>query len=774
MTIDLQAAQSPHYRDRGIARYSCDFTEALAASRPDLVHQVLLNPRLPAIERLDRLVGTVPVLTEPQWQSGGIFHLISPYELDTPIGELWPRAASRHGVRLVVTVYDLIPEVLPHIYLQAPGLRRRYRARHQLVRAADHVLTISDSASADVVRYLGIPEDRVTSIGAGVTPGFTPPADRAAAAADTRKAVPGLTDPYVVYNGAIEPRKNVEALVEAFAQAPPDVRSRWQLVIVCSLKPNQRNHLEVLARRLGIEGRLVLAGYVPDATLRLLYQGCDLMMFPSLYEGYGLPIAEALACGAAVIASGTSSMQELVAPSATFDPSSIDSMAGALSRALTDQALRAELHAWAHRPIQTWSDVAAKAAAVYEKVLAMPGAARHRWRSTPRVAMVTPWPPQRTGVADYSRRLVEAMRPDFDVDVLVDGDLPAGEALPEPAVGRAKDFQSRDAANGGYDAVVLSLGNSEFHAGALKLMRENPGRFDVLAHDVRLADLYAHGLSRGAVPEGFEAAARDAYPTAPGSVSFDGDVLEAAGSAGLYMIRDVISRARSVLTTSDFAAAVARADAAEGTSDRVGVWSWAYPPAVERDPRRREDGLLCTFGVIHHSKEPAVLVRALDMLRRRHAAVRLAFVGPVSDELRAEMVALASDLGIGDLVVLTGYVSDKEYEQWLQRAAVAVQLRRRSNGETSAAIADCLAHGIPTIVSDLGPQGELPNFVAKVPPGSGPDAVAAQIEFLLDEGSTREASQRSLEFVRANGFERAAARLWQLVPELREWPREAV
>ena len=769
MTIDLQAAQSPHYRGRGIARYATDFTESIVDSRPDIVSQVLLNPRFPAIERLGRLVGRVPVRHRPEWtHSGGIFHVLSPFELDIPVQEIWPREASRHGAQLVVTLYDLIPEIFPDIYLRDAGLRRRYRVRRELVRSADHVLAISESCAADAIRVLGIPENRVTCVGAATSMSFRPARDRGAAAARAQEAIPGLLGRYVVYNGAVEPRKNMDALVEAFARTGEEIRSKWQLVLVCRLRPSERNHFEVRARELGIEGRLILTGFVPDQTLELLYQGCDLMVFPSLYEGFGLPIAEALACGAPVLASGTSSMPELVAPGATFDPEDVEDMARAITRGLTDATWRSELLNWALKPQPTWSDVTSKTVEVYERLLAAPGEPRARWRPRPRVALVTPWPPQRTGVADYSRRLASAMSRHFDVEVFVDGDDPptGGD---DPALRAPARFEQQDLAIGGYDAVILTLGNSEFHAGALKLLREHPGRFYVLAHDVRLANLYVHGLSRGAVPEGFEAVARSTYPTIPPEAHFEGNLLDLADGAGLYFAREVVSLACRVWATSEFAADVARLDVDPGMASRVQVWPYAYPDAVEGDASLLEEGLVCTFGVVHQLKMPDLLIRAVHHLTSQRVEVRLAFVGPVSDLLRRELEALAAGLGIAERVTITGDIPDRDYEAWLQRAAVAVQLRRRSNGETSGAVADCLAHGIPTLVSDLGPQGELPDFVGKVPVAAEPHELAGSIGVLLDGGDRSEIAGRSLEFVRSNGFDRAARQLWDLVPELRAW-----
>jgi len=223
-------------------------------------------------------------------------------------------------MRLVVTVYDLIPELFPEIYLTDPGTRARYRARRELVRAADHVVTLSRSAADDVVAHLGVPEERVSVVGAACSEVFSPAPDPAGALREARALVPGLGAHSVVYNGAVEPRKNIEGLLEAFAHLPEQLRHSRQLVLVCRLGAPERHHLEVRAEQLGIAGALLLTGQVADDALVALYRSCELVVFPSLYEGYGLPVVEAMACGAPVVASGTSSLVELVPPEATFDP----------------------------------------------------------------------------------------------------------------------------------------------------------------------------------------------------------------------------------------------------------------------------------------------------------------------------------------------------------------------------------------------------------------------------------------------------------------------
>jgi glycosyltransferase involved in cell wall biosynthesis len=772
LIIDLQAAQSPAYRERGVARYATDFTKAILARYPGAVDRVLVNPDLPPLSGLDGLVVSGKVSGRRRWEgTGGVFHVLSPFELDVPLTSLWPRLASTREMRLVVTVYDLIPQLYPEIYLVDPGQRRRYRARLELVRAADHIVTLSKSAADDVVAQLGIAEDKVTVVGAACAAAFRPPVSRQAAVVEARTKVAGLTKRFVVYNGAVEPRKNMERLVEAFAALPSGVLADWQLVLVCRLKPLERNHFEVRARQLGIEDNIVLTGFVPDEVLVTLYQAADLVAVPSLYEGYGLPVAEALACGAPVIAANTSSLRELVTQEARFDPLDTGAITAALQRACTDEAFRARLEQHATKPQPKWADVADRAMEVYDQLRPSSGhLRRHGMHRRPALALVTPLPPSATGVAVYSSQLIAALSDQADVDVFVDGDEPdLVSPVDRSLIAAPSKLVRFDQLRGGYDAVVYCLGNSEFHSGALRLLKQRRQGI-VLAHDVRLSGLYRHASARGAVPEGFAAALRGMYPELPTDVGAQGWLApDMAGWSALLMAREIIGLSDMFLVTSEYAAELARSDARPEDQDRVAVLPYAYPPVADPADRLSEPGLVCSFGIVNEAKRPQLLVEAFTAFARRRPDARLAFVGPTGVLERERIIGLAERLGVSDRVVVTGWLDEHGYQDWLSRAAVAVQLRAFSNGETSGAVADCLIHGVPTIVTNIGPAGDLPHdSVVKVAVDADAQQLAVQIETLLDDlPLRRRLSEGGRLHAAHDNFDLSASTLLDLVLPLR-------
>jgi glycosyltransferase involved in cell wall biosynthesis len=236
------------------------------------------------------------------------------------------------------------------------------------------VLTISRATADDATEYLGISEEKLTVIDSGVSDHFSslvPSREEAEAliGKELRKVRPG----FLLYVGGTDYRKNLEGTIRAYAQLSPDLRRAHQLVITCKISYLRRHELMELARGLGVErGQLLLAGYVADRELAALYRACGLFIFTSLYEGAGLPILEAMSCGAPVAASGVSSMPELLGDmEATFDPAHPADMARVIGEVLSAPGRLDALRERSRRQVEihTWASVAEKTIAGYERSL---------------------------------------------------------------------------------------------------------------------------------------------------------------------------------------------------------------------------------------------------------------------------------------------------------------------------------------------------------------------------------------------------------------------
>lgn len=270
----------------------------------------------------------------------------------------------------VATLYDLIPLHDPATYLGNSHARDWYMHRLDALRRCDLLLAISGWVRDDAVARLGIEAQRIVAIGAGVDARFAPPA----AGTDHRAALRerfGIERPFVLYNGGIEKRKQVDALFPAFGALPPALRDTHQLVVVGRMPPETRQRFDKLVReaRLKVED-VIFTGFVSDADLVALYQTCALFVFPSEREGFGLPPLEAMACGAPVIANDATSLPEVVGdPAALFDASRPAAITQAMRDVLADPHRQQQLRELGLRRAAefTWTRVAERALAAIEQ-----------------------------------------------------------------------------------------------------------------------------------------------------------------------------------------------------------------------------------------------------------------------------------------------------------------------------------------------------------------------------------------------------------------------
>ena len=269
--------------------------------------------------------------------------------------------------RTVTTVHDLSHHLYPQFH---PATRVDYMQRMLpgSLRRASHVITVSESARQDLITHFGHPADQITAIHLGADPAFRPrsAAELAPVLARYRLAAGG----YTLFVGTIEPRKNIDCLLSAYEGLPPALRQRTPLVLAGG--PGWHSeHTHAHMARAAAAGWLHYLRYVPQADLPALYAGARLFAYPSLYEGFGLPVLEAMASGTPVITSNCSSLPEVVGTAALqIQPEDVPALAGALARALQDDAWGAHASvAGLERAAQfSWKRCVQQTVQVYEHI----------------------------------------------------------------------------------------------------------------------------------------------------------------------------------------------------------------------------------------------------------------------------------------------------------------------------------------------------------------------------------------------------------------------
>ena len=242
----------------------------------------------------------------------------------------------------VVVVHDITFKVHPEWFV----MDRRFRFDDLFwreVAKAERIITVSEHSKRDIVRVLDVGPERVTVIGEAADAFFVPVRD-AEKLREARERF-GLEPDFLFTAGSIHTRRNLERLIEAVSAAAGALDAPLQLLILGTPAPfSPPVDIPGTARRCGMEERVKHVQYVSEEDLLLLYNACGLFVYPSLYEGFGLPVIEAMACGAPVACSNTTSIPEVAGDAAEyFDPESVEEMAAAIQMVMGDPALREEL-----------------------------------------------------------------------------------------------------------------------------------------------------------------------------------------------------------------------------------------------------------------------------------------------------------------------------------------------------------------------------------------------------------------------------------------------
>jgi glycosyltransferase involved in cell wall biosynthesis len=270
----------------------------------------------------------------------------------------------------VVTIHDMTLFITPRYHRFKKLVLDRTLVPHVARRAAG-IVTVSKSARDDIVRHLKVPREKVRVVMNAVSPAFKRTSDPAKL--EAVRARYGLSVPYVLYVGTIEPRKNLVRLIQAFA--PLKKRGLPHKLVLVGQAGWHCEPIYAEVEKQGLQGDVIFTGYVPFEDLPALYSAAEVMAFPSLYEGFGLPVLEAMACGTPVVTSASSSLAEVAGEAALLvDPYSVEAIAYALFAVYSDATMAEELREKGTRRAAhfTWESAARSTLDLYEQVLASP------------------------------------------------------------------------------------------------------------------------------------------------------------------------------------------------------------------------------------------------------------------------------------------------------------------------------------------------------------------------------------------------------------------
>jgi glycosyltransferase involved in cell wall biosynthesis len=367
--VDVSAAV---HRRAGLGRYAENLARGLAGLIPDRLALFYNRERgIVPLAGLERLPTRTVALGYKPWRMLVWLGQLASVGFNRLVPDAGLFHATEHlllplrGVPAVLTVHDLIFRHLPEHH---KPLNRWYLnlTMPLYCRRAAHIIAVSEQTRRDVIQAYGVPAGRISVIPEAAAPGFAPAWPSAVEAARARYHLPAH---YLLTVGTLEPRKNLVRLLAAWeplyqaGAAPP--------LVIAGRRGWLYDSFFAALERSPARGGVVLTDYVDEADLPALYSGADLFIMASLYEGFGLPPLEAMACGLPVVCSNASSLPEIVGEAALlFDPHSVEALADALERALAEPDLRADLrNRGLLRARQfTWDATARQTLAVYQSV----------------------------------------------------------------------------------------------------------------------------------------------------------------------------------------------------------------------------------------------------------------------------------------------------------------------------------------------------------------------------------------------------------------------
>jgi glycosyltransferase involved in cell wall biosynthesis len=366
--IDIQGCQTES-RFRGIGRYSMALTKEIA--RQGGTHDIwlLLNKNIPGsidslTEEFSNLIPRNQIVTfqTPMpiaidannfWRvrAAEIIResFIASFKPDvvyvTSLFEGWnENAVTSIGLvettgKAATTLYDLIPFLNQESYLFNPQIKDFYFRKINSLKKADLLMSISEYSRQECVDSIGVQPEHIVNVSTAADSIFRK-INVSDQEAQSLLRQYGIAGPFIMYTGGFDLRKNILRLFEAYSLLPEDIRNSHQLLMAGRTTDATQLWLKTQVRKLGIEGNVIVTGYIPDDDLARLYNICALFVFPSLHEGFGLPALEAMACGAPAIGSNTTSIPEVIGyPNALFDPTNSKSIAEKMVEVLSDVGL---------------------------------------------------------------------------------------------------------------------------------------------------------------------------------------------------------------------------------------------------------------------------------------------------------------------------------------------------------------------------------------------------------------------------------------------------
>lgn len=630
-----------------------------------------------------------------------VFYMTSPFEMITSVY----KKEWFEGVRTVATVYDIIPYVMKEKYLRERESYEMYMERVEMLRWVDAYLVISQSVKDDMISYLKFPAEKIHVIYGASNPELFRKIEVSEAEKEELCSKFHIKDRFLMCTGGDDERKNLPGLIKAYAKMKKELCDRYQLVIVCKLSPASVERYTNLAGELHVKDRVVLTNFVTDEELVKLYNLADLMVFPSLYEGFGLPILEAWQCGTPVLTSANSSLQEIGGDAAVLvNAASVRSVTEGMENALSKMDLKELSRKGVERSkMFTWDKVSRT---VLRALQNFEIASRDEKEEVKRIAVFTPVPPIESGIADYSVDILSQLMRYFIVDVYIDKYKPEME-IDGITIYPYDRFEEKC---GQYDRILYQVGNSLFHEYMFPFIKKYPGI--VVLHDYNLRNvleaIYLYKKNEIGV---FGEQLREDF-----SEEIIKEYLQNLNTSYVERFEVngfVTNYARRIIVHSEYAQRKLLDREVNRDVSLIPHYCFIddeshYDIVREEMGIKESEVVFAAFGHVHETKRVLQILAAFSEVHKKFPQARLYFVGKMAAELSEPFEERVRGYGIRECVTVTGYIELDEFKRYMEMTDVCLNLRYPYNGETSGSLMRLLGKGKCVVINRIGSFAEIP------------------------------------------------------------------
>ncbi|MEX3620172.1 glycosyltransferase [Paenibacillus glucanolyticus] len=635
-----------------------------------------------------------------------IIHFTSPFMFDIEIPEI-----NNKTMKISYLVYDLIPMVMKEDYFAKwpSHIQAIYINRSQKIKEADLILTISESSKQDIIEYLGVDSKKIIVIYASTNEDLYHP-KATFKQRDLLEKELKIEGPFIYSLTGFDPRKNNKGLIDAFAKISQK-DNNIKLIIGGIKQSQEKSELLEYARKRSLdESNLIILGFVSEDVLVALYQECRLFVFPSLYEGFGLPVLEAMRSGAPVITSNCSSLPEIVGDTAELvDPRNEYELELAIKKLLSDETLRKKYISEGIVRSQkfSWRAVTEKSYKSFEDLSHINKPKLDPY-SKPKLAYFSPLNPQKSGISDYSEELLLKLREYYDIAIITKQFEPDNKFILDTF--EIIDINKQEDVLEQFDNRLYHIGNNEYHEWIVDTLERYPGH--IVLHDFNLFGYFIYTLYlKGRTKEFmYELVYNSGLEGEAASNSLmESNIIPEAQQFPLS--NRIVDLSKGVIVHSNWVKNSILIN--NNYSGPVSVIPHGFTNdfLTEKNnaSRNKDEILIGVFGNVIPNKRVDIIIRVMEKLVETNPEVRLRVIGHAEEDYKKSLIGLVNNLKVDKHIDFIDSPSIDVFKTYIRESDLCINLRWPTMGETSGTLMRALGYGVPCIVSNVGSYAEYPD-----------------------------------------------------------------